>query len=551
MTGSRSVSVTGARPRGSTLLTPKRMSTLLLGLCTGMAAVRDERNIVTPMLPHSPKLAQQASRVVLNGYNATELYSGFFTIDAPTNSHTYFLFSKAASRREDAPVLLWLNGGPGASSLIGFFTELGPFGISDTLEIVPRAVHWNLDAHLLALDNPLGTGFSFTGVERRMATNQTTIGADLYEALQQFFDLFPNLRANPFYATGESYAGKYIPAVAHTIHMRNIGASAHRKIKLMGIAIGDGAFDPPSQMTGFGPLLFSLGMADTRDVQKYGEYDEKFHAALARGDAVGAFHVFDEELNGDYFPNTYYANTTKMGSNYFNFATRPSIGLGAGEAFPRWLNTPQVAEALHVGSTNYTIYNQSVETKLIGDWVVGVVPWLEVLMEHYHVLIYSGQNDIILGPSGTQRAMDKLQWSGAREYASAPTLPMFMKPTDETSDLAGYVRQAKSMKGPRIRGPAGSSSPTLSYVVLRGCGHMVPQDQPLRAYEMLRRFLVPMAPFSKSVDHSGPTNEGSVPALSLVPEGSPPSSRPASGLVQKAEQMPSVIPAGVPRFSRS
>ena len=95
----------------------------------------------------------------------------------------------------------------GASSLLGFYDELGPFGINDKMELDPRAISWNMDAHLLALDNPLGVGYSHTNSKERMATNQTTVGNDLYNAMQQFFDLFPELRDNGFYACGESYAG--------------------------------------------------------------------------------------------------------------------------------------------------------------------------------------------------------------------------------------------------------------------------------------------------------------------------------------------------------
>jgi hypothetical protein len=44
------------------------------------------------------------------------------------------------------------------------------------------------------------------------------------------------------------------------IHTRNGALPPHRRINLHGLAIGDGAFDPPTQMVGFGPTLFALGM---------------------------------------------------------------------------------------------------------------------------------------------------------------------------------------------------------------------------------------------------------------------------------------------------
>ena len=155
-------------------------------------------NIITPLLPTHYQQAQEQSRVQLPGYSATELFSGFFTIDESSGSNTYFMYSTPLSGRKDAPVVVWLNGGPGASSLLGFYDELGPFGIDAELQIVPRNVSWARDCHLIAIDNPLGVGYSHTQSLERMATNQTTVGQDLYEALRQFFELFPDLRANPF-----------------------------------------------------------------------------------------------------------------------------------------------------------------------------------------------------------------------------------------------------------------------------------------------------------------------------------------------------------------
>ena len=38
----------------------------------------------------------------------------------------HYWFVESEDSVENDPVVLWLNGGPGASSLMGFFTEFGP-----------------------------------------------------------------------------------------------------------------------------------------------------------------------------------------------------------------------------------------------------------------------------------------------------------------------------------------------------------------------------------------------------------------------------------------
>jgi vitellogenic carboxypeptidase-like protein len=91
--------------------------------------------------------------------------------------------------------------------------------------------------NVIYIDNPVGTGFSFTDKEEGYAKNEIDVGNNLYEALIQFFTLFPDLQKNKFFVTGESYAGKYVPAVSHAIHKRN--GNAKIKINLKGLAIGN------------------------------------------------------------------------------------------------------------------------------------------------------------------------------------------------------------------------------------------------------------------------------------------------------------------------
>jgi vitellogenic carboxypeptidase-like protein len=432
---------------------------------------------VTSYLPNRFEDAQNATRVHLpGGWNKNALHSGFFTIDETTSSNTFFVFSEALNGKHDAPILLWLQGGPGASSLFGMFTEIGPFNIGSDMSVVPREVTWNQEYHLLFLDNPLGTGFSFTNSQDKFVTNQTTVGQDLYQALLQFFELFPDLRANEFYVTGESYAGKYVPACAYTIHMQNKIASTEKRINLAGVSIGDGAMDPPSQFDNFGDLLYYVGMADSHEKAAFDQYCAQIQEKLRAADTVGAFRIFDMMLNGDEFPYpTYYANVTGMGSNYFNFEQGPGGSSLKKNFFIDWLSTTAARNAMHTGQIPYHVLNNTVEKYLLGDWMVGVVDFLVPLLENYKVLIYSGQLDIILGAPLTEQFLNgpHLQsWSQQSEFISSKKR-VWTIGSGADQDIAGYSKAVGN----------------VTYVVVRGAGHMVPGDQPHRAIDMISRFV--------------------------------------------------------------
>ena len=116
---------------------------------------------------------------------------------------------------------------------------------------------------------------------QRMATNQSSVGADLLAALSQFFELFPEQRANPFYVTGESYAGKYVPACAYAIHARNAQQPPSKRINLQGISIGDGAFAPEVQLSGgFGDLLYNVGMVSHDERAVFRGYEARMDARV-------------------------------------------------------------------------------------------------------------------------------------------------------------------------------------------------------------------------------------------------------------------------------
>lgn len=43
------------------------------------------------------------------------------------DTQLFYWYHEAVSNSSQKPLVLWLNGGPGCSSLGGMFTELGPF----------------------------------------------------------------------------------------------------------------------------------------------------------------------------------------------------------------------------------------------------------------------------------------------------------------------------------------------------------------------------------------------------------------------------------------
>jgi serine carboxypeptidase-like clade 2 len=137
------------------------------------------------------------------------------------------------------PVLLWLNGGPGCSSLLGMITEVGAFVQEDGSEdFVKNPYAWNLKANLLFLESPVGVGFSYT-TELLYSYSDPNTATDTYAALLNFFKKFPQYKGRDFFISGESYAGMYIPFAATAIVNGNKASTD--KINLKGVLIGNGA----------------------------------------------------------------------------------------------------------------------------------------------------------------------------------------------------------------------------------------------------------------------------------------------------------------------
>lgn len=79
--------------------------------------------------------------------------------------------------------------------------------MNSDLELELRNTTWTKKFSIIYVDNPVGTGFSFTDKDEGYSTRIIDIGQNLFIAMQQFFSLFSEYASNDFYVTGESMAG--------------------------------------------------------------------------------------------------------------------------------------------------------------------------------------------------------------------------------------------------------------------------------------------------------------------------------------------------------
>ena len=106
-----------------------------------------------------------------------ESYSGFITVRPETDSHMFFWFAPATEvDPSQAPVVVWLQGGPGASSMFGLLEIHGPIqsvGFNPTVA-VKNDYTWNKRANMLYIDNPIGAGqFTWMGNVEIVSKNMT------------------------------------------------------------------------------------------------------------------------------------------------------------------------------------------------------------------------------------------------------------------------------------------------------------------------------------------------------------------------------------------
>ena len=175
---------------------------------------------------------------LFNGLYDKDIYSGYLKTDVEGNE-LFYVFTPSQSSPSKDPLFLWLNGGPGCSSLFGFLGEIGPvtsvpFGNKFKL----NEYSWNMNANVLFIESPGGVGFSKIK-DKDFFFNDTITAVGLHVALQNFFSIFTEYQNNDFFITGESYAGTYIPHLVKQIKNISKNNKNDININLKGFLIGN------------------------------------------------------------------------------------------------------------------------------------------------------------------------------------------------------------------------------------------------------------------------------------------------------------------------
>jgi len=407
-------------------------------------------------------------------------YSGYLD-DKEEDKHLFYWFFESRNDPKNDPVVLWLNGGPGCSSLTGLFLELGPSSITKDKKILHNKFAWNNNASVIFLDQPVNVGYSYSSSE---VSNTVAAGKDVYALLTLFFEQFPQYADQPFHIAGESYAGHYIPVFAAEI-------LSHKKtnINLQSVLIGNGLTDGVTQYAYYRPM--ACGEGGWPAVLDEGECQTMDNAYPRCASLIES--CYNSESVWNCVPASIYCNNAmigpyqRTGQNVYDVRSKcedsSNLCYSALGWISDYLNRKDVIDALGVEVEGYDSCNFDINRNFLfqGDWMKPYHRLVPKLLEKIPVLIYAGDADFICNWLGNQAWTNALPWPGQKKFQSAPTEHLNLSAA--TAELSGN----KKLEGKNI-GEIKTAG-NFTFMRLFAGGHMVPMDQPEASLDMLNRWI--------------------------------------------------------------
>lgn len=405
-------------------------------------------------------------------------HAGYYRLPHTKDARMFYFFFESRNSRAD-PVVIWLTGGPGCSGELALFYENGPFHITRNMSLAWNDFGWDKVSNLIYVDQPIGTGFSYSSHADDIRHSEDGVSNDLYDFLQAFFKEHPQYVKNDFYITGESYAGHYIPALAARVNRGNKNKEGVY-INLKGFAIGNGLTNPEIQYKAYTDYALDMKLIKQSDYKSMSKSVSQCEQAIklcgteGGTSCVGAYmvcnNIFNKivELAGD--KNYYDIRKKCQGNLCYDFSN-----------VENFLNQESVKDILGVGGIDFVSCSSVVHEAMIMDWMRNLEVEIPPLLENgIKLLVYAGEYDLICNWLGNSRWVHAMEWSGQKEFVAASTIPFSVNRVE-----AGLQK---------AYGP-------LTFLKVHKSGHMVPMDQPKASLEMLRRWMQNRLHIRETDDH--------------------------------------------------
>ncbi|VAH31915.1 serine carboxypeptidase-like 45 isoform X3 [Triticum urartu] len=405
-------------------------------------------------------------------------YSGYVEVDAMRKRSLFYYFAEAELDPATKPLVLWLNGGPGCSSVgVGAFSENGPFRPSGNA-LVGNEYSWNKEANMLYLESPAGVGFSYsTDPSFYGGVGDSMTARDNLRFLEGWFAKFPQYKGRDLYIAGESYAGHYVPQLAQ----RMVEFDDKEKLfNLKGIALGNPVLEFSTDFNSRAEFFWSHGLISDSTynifttVCNYSRYvSEYYHGSISTVcDRVMSQVTRETSRFVDKYDVTLDVciSSVLMQSQSTEQLNR-ALDVCVEDETMNYLNRKDVQKAMHAqlnGVPKWTVCSSVLEYKQL-DLQIPTINIVGALVKSgIPVLVYSGDQDSVIPLTGSRTLVHRLA-KRLRLNATVPYRVWF--------------------QGKQVGGWTQVFSDVLSFATIRGASHEAPFSQPERSLVLFRAFL--------------------------------------------------------------
>ncbi|GAB5585821.1 hypothetical protein Unana1_00721 [Umbelopsis nana] len=377
-------------------------------------------------------------------------YSGYLDIEE-TDDHFFFWFFESRFGPVSSETVLWLNGGPGCSSLTGLWMEHGPCLVSPSgNETTYNPNSWNNFANVIFLDQPIQVGYSYGS--SRVSTSEQSAKAT-YAFLSLFFEEFPQYASKYFHISGESYAGHYLPALGKEI-IKHQQSSNPPNFQLDSVLIGNGWTDPLIQNEQY----IDFGCDEESPVFEESTCDS-MKAALPRCKRLSEICYKHPTTLGCMPANL---GCTKMAAGCYENGRNPydirkkcddnDLCYDVLNGLEIWANRPDVRAELGIDDAveKYESCQNQVGFRfgLSADGPKNFAPQVaEILAAGIRVLIYAGDQDCICNWVGNKAWLLELDWTGKKGFQETEDEEWFSWLTQQP---AGEIRSYENLTFLRV-----------------------------------------------------------------------------------------------------